>query len=90
MTTDHSGRFSEREIKTTVFKLQYKLLALEKLACPHWAGVSRVGGVKKGRQDRFREVHLFEISWVQSLLLSGVLGPLECVLSQERDPSRAK
>lgn len=47
---------------------------LWKLACPHWAGVSWVRGVKKGRQDRFREVHPFEISWVESLLLS-VLGP---------------
>lgn len=62
-------------METIVFTLQDKLLALEKLACPHWAGVSWVRGVKKGRQDRVREVHPFEISWVESLLLSGVLGP---------------
>ena len=31
-----------------------KLLALEKLACSHWVGVSWVRGVKKGRQDSQR------------------------------------
>ena len=48
VTAAHSGRSSEREMETIVFTLQDKLLALEKLACPRWAGVS---WVSEGRTD---------------------------------------